>query len=64
MVRYTSLYLKWITNKNLLYSMGNCSVLYDNTDGMEVRRRMRAWIYTLFTGNYHNIVNQPYSNTK
>ena len=32
-VRYTSLYLKWITNKNLLYSTWNCSMLCARLDG-------------------------------
>ena len=37
MVMYTLLYLKWITNKDLLYSTWNsCSVLYGSLDGRRV----------------------------
>ena len=46
MVMYTLLYSKWITNKNLLYS----------TFGGEWTHE--CWIPSLFTWNYHNIVNQ------
>ena len=27
---YTLLFLKWITNKDILYSTGNCSILCSN----------------------------------
>ena len=37
---YTLLYLKWITNKFLLYRTELCSMLLDNLDGREVRGRM------------------------
>ena len=32
---YTLLYLKWTTNKDLLYSTGNCSILCNNLMGKE-----------------------------
>ena len=60
---YTLLYIKWITNKDLLYSRWNSAQCY-----------MAAWMGggfggkwihvcvwlgpLLFIGNYHNIVNQ------
>ena len=31
MDKYTLLYLKWITNKDLLYSTGNCGQYYVTT---------------------------------
>ena len=36
MSMYTLLYLKWITNKDLLYSTVNCSVLCGSLDWKEV----------------------------
>ena len=33
---YTLLYLKWITNKDLLYSIGHCSMLCGRLDGRGV----------------------------
>ena len=33
---YTLLYLKWITNKDLLYSTGNCSILCGTLDGRRI----------------------------
>ena len=66
---YTLLYLEWITNKDLLYSTWNSVQCY-----------VAAWMVGEFGGewmhvyawlspfavyhNYHNIVNQLYSNTK
>ena len=41
MDRYTLLYLKWITNKDLLYKhMELCSMLCGSLDGRRVWRRM------------------------
>ena len=40
MVMYTLLYLKWITNKDLLYTHELCSVLCASLDGREVWGRM------------------------
>ena len=56
---YTLPYLKWITNKDLLYSL----------DGRDVWGRMDThtmygWVPLLSTWNYHNIINQLYPNTK
>ena len=39
MDKYTLLYLKWITNKDLLYSTGNWSILCNNLNG----RVLLAW---------------------
>ena len=66
---YTLLYLKWITNKDLLYSTGN-----------SVQCHVAAWMGGEFAGewihvyvwlnpfavhwNHHNIVNLLYSNMK
>ena len=33
---YTLLYLKWITNKDLLFNTGNCSMLCGSLDGRGV----------------------------
>ena len=41
---YTLLYLKWITNKDLLYSPGNCSVLCGSLDGRGV---WGEWIHVI-----------------
>ena len=41
---YTLLYLKWITNKGLLYSTCNCSVLCGSLDGRTVWGRMDSCI--------------------
>ena len=65
---YTLLYLKWITNKDLLYGTGNSAQCYGAT-----------WVGGEFAGEWihvcmavslhcppetHNIVNGLYSNTK
>ena len=44
MDRYTVLYLKWITNKGLLYSTDNCSMLCGCLDGSRVWGRMDTCI--------------------
>ena len=41
---YTLLYLKWITNKVLLYSTGNLSMLCDSLDGRGVCERIDTYI--------------------
>ena len=41
---YTLLYLKWITNKDLLYSRVLSSIVCDSLDGRGVWRRMDTWI--------------------
>ena len=41
---YTPLYLKWITNKDLLYSQGVLLMLYGGLDGREVWRRVDTCI--------------------
>ena len=59
---YTLLYLKWITNKDLLYSTGNRSVLCGGLDGRgvwgEQMHVIRGLAALLCTWSYHNIVNQ------
>ena len=60
MDRYTILYLKWITNQNLLYSTRNSAQSYvvPGWDG-GLRENgymyMYGWVPSLFTSNYHNI---------
>ena len=44
MDRYTVLSLKWITNKGLLYSTDNCSMLCGRLDGSRVWGRMDTCI--------------------
>ena len=67
---YTLLYFKWITNKDLLYSTGNSAQCYIAAQMGGVGGRvdtcicMYGWIPLPFTWDYHNIVNQLYSNTK
>ena len=41
-------------------------MLYDNTDGREVRRRMGVWIYTLLTGTITTLLisHNPIQNKK
>ena len=66
---YTLLYWKWITNKVLLYSIGNSAPCYVAAwMGGEFGEE---WIHVyvclssfLFTWNYDSIVNQLYSNIK
>ena len=41
---YTPLYLKWITNKDPLYSQGALLMLYGGLDGRKVWRRMDTCI--------------------
>ena len=59
----TLLYLKWITNKDLLNSTGTLlSVLWqpgwEGSLGENGYMYMYGWIPSLFIWNYHNIVNQ------
>ena len=42
---YTLLYLKWITDKDLLYSRGNCWMLCVSLEGRAVRGRGGEWIH-------------------
>ena len=60
---YTLLYLKWITNEDLLYSTGNSDQCYVAV-WMEENGDMYMYGYLLCTWNYHNIVNWLYSNIK
>ena len=41
---HTLLYLKWITDKDLLYSTGNCPMLCVSLEGREVWGRMDTCI--------------------
>ena len=64
---YTLLYLKWITNKDLLYSKGNsaqCYVLpgWEGSLGESGYMYMYGRAPLLSTWNYQNIVNQVYAN--
>ena len=63
------LYLRWITNKVLLYSTGNSAHCCDSLGGRRVWGRMDThiqygWASWLFTLNCHNIVNRLYFNRK
>ena len=65
----TLFYLKWIINKDLLYSTGNSVQCYGAAwMGGEFEGNgymyMHGWVPLLFTWNYHNTVNQLYPNTK
>ena len=64
---YTLLYLKWITNKDLLH-VELCSMLCVSLgEGSLGEEWIQACVWlnpSLFTRNYHNIVNQLYTNTK
>ena len=70
-VIYTLLYLKWITNKDLLYSIWNSAQYYDQNNlderwvmGEKGYMYMYVWVPSLFTWNYHSIVNWLYCNRK
>ena len=59
---HTLLYLKWVTNKNLLYNTGNSAQLCDSLDegwgrDLEENEYMYGWVPLLSTWNYHNVVN-------
>ena len=66
-VTYTQLYLKWIANKNLSYSTWNSAQCYVPV-WMAVGRMdtmyIYGWVPSLYTWNYHNIVNWLYLKTK
>ena len=58
---YTLLYLKWITNKVVLYSTGNSAQCYvaawkGGVLGENGYMLIYDWIPSLLTWNYHNIV--------
>ena len=64
---YTLLYLKWMTNKDLLYSTGNSAQCYAPAWmglGENGYMYMHGWVPSIFTWNYHNIVNLLHPNTK
>ena len=65
---YTLIYLQWITNKDLRYSLGNSAQCY-----MAGWRRVRfggewihvhVWLSPFAVLKHHNIVNQLCPNTK
>ena len=65
----TLLYLKWITNKDLLYSTGKsaqCHVAAYKGGGFGENgcMCMFGWVSSVFTWNYHKIVNRLYPNKK
>ena len=62
---YTLLYLKWITNRDLLCSIWNSAKCYvaawmAGASGGEWIMYMYGRVPSLFTGNCHNIVNRFY----
>ena len=66
---HTLLYLKCITNNDLLYSTWNSALCYvvawmGGSFGENGCMYMDGWVPLLPTWNYHNIVNQIYPNTK
>ena len=69
MVLYTLLYLKWITKKDLLYSLWNSAQCYVGA-GMGGRFEeewihIYVWLSPFAVHlNFYNIVNRLYSNTK
>ena len=68
-VMYTLLYLKWITNTDLLYSTWKFAQCYvpawmGGGLGKNGYMYMHGWVPLLFTWKYHNIVNWLYPNTK
>ena len=67
-VMYILLYLKWITNKDLLYSTGNSAQVTwqpgQEVEGEWIHVYIYGWVPSLFPWNYHNIVNWLYPNTK
>ena len=62
---YTLLYLQWIANKVLLYLF---NVMWqpgwEQNLGENGYMCMDGWVAVLPAWNYHNIVDQLYSNTK
>ena len=63
---YTLLYLKWITNKDLHGALLNVmwQPEWEGSLGENGYMDVYDQVLLLFTWNYHNIVNQLYSNTK
>ena len=67
---YTLLYLKWITNKDLVHSTGNSAQCYIATwmggeFGVEwLHVCVCGWVALLCTWNYHSIVSWLYANIK
>ena len=55
MVVYRLLYLKWITNKDLLYSIGNCSMLCGSLDERGVWGRIPKKDNAKECSNYHTV---------
>ena len=65
---HTPLYLKWITSKDLLFSVGILINVtwqpgWEGHFGENGYVHMCGWVPLLSTRNYHNSVNQLYSNT-
>ena len=60
---YMLLYLKWVTNKDLLYSTGTSTQCYvtawmEGSLGKNGYMYICGWVPLLSTWNYHNIANQ------
>ena len=69
MVMYTLRYLKWITNRDLLYSIWTSAQCYvaawkEGNLGENGYMYMYGWTPALSTWNYHNITNWLCPNTK
>ena len=60
------LYLKWITSRDPLWSTGRSARCYEAAFRPSLGKKgyvcMYSWVPSLFTWNYHNIVNQLYPN--
>ena len=63
---YTLLYIKQITNRNPLYSTGNSTqhsiMIYMGKELEKKCMYVCRWVALLCSGNWHDIVNQLYSN--
>ena len=57
-----TIYINYVTNKDLLYSTGNSS--QHSAVAYMVYMYMYNWFTLLYTWNDHNIINQLYSNRK
>ena len=59
------LHLKWINNKVLLYSTGNC-IQSPGTehDGKEYKNYIYIYVTLMYSRNWHNTVNQLYFHDK
>ena len=61
---YALLYLKWITNKDILYSTGSSAQCYVAALGEGGYMFMHGRVPLLFTWNHHNVVNWLFSSVQ